>query len=287
MAHAATAFCPGHISGYFRRVTGPSAAMTGSIGAGIVISEGVLASVRPSESTAVTIWQVDKSGNRTCIARNSPPLHTAMETMDVTASVETECSLPIGAGFGLSAAALLATITALNQLFCLEMPEREIALLAHETEILHRTGLGDVTSCRGGGMVVRTVAGIDAPVQRFTDLPGPVSAISFGPIHTPSVLGSPAQMEKVTAAFPAGQPATVAEFFACSRAFAQKSGLITPQVREVLEACDERGVAASMTMLGNGVFSYGGEAIPILARFGKVYRMSVATNGPVLVRGDA
>ncbi len=33
-----------------------------------------------------------------------------MENLSVTASVTTECHLPIGAGFGLSAAALLATL---------------------------------------------------------------------------------------------------------------------------------------------------------------------------------
>jgi pantoate kinase len=163
------------------------------------------------------------------------------------------------------------------------MHERSIAHVAHETEIRYRTGLGDVTACRGGGMVVRTIAGIDAAVLRYLNYYGPVSAVSFGPIHTPSVLGSAEQMERVASAFPAGVPETMEEFFSLSREFTEKSGLVTPRVSEVLAACDASGVDASMTMLGNGVFAYGEKAVPVLAAFGDVYRMGIARNGPVLV----
>nr|WP_320161236.1 hypothetical protein [uncultured Methanoregula sp.] len=52
-----TAYCPGHISGYFKRVAGADLASTGSLGAGIVISEGVTATVTPSETTSVCIRQ--------------------------------------------------------------------------------------------------------------------------------------------------------------------------------------------------------------------------------------
>jgi pantoate kinase len=44
-----TAFCPGHISGYFKRVNGQTLATTGSIGAGVVIDEGVTVTVSASQ----------------------------------------------------------------------------------------------------------------------------------------------------------------------------------------------------------------------------------------------
>lgn len=282
---SSAAFCPGHISGYFKRISGPDYETTGSIGAGIVISEGVLATVFPSELISIEIRRSIDNGRTAIIAHDSLPLRSALEKLDISASVTTECNLPIGAGFGLSAAALLATITALNRLYDLRMSEREVAVLAHETEILHRTGLGDVTSCRGGGMVVRPTAGIDAPIKRYLDPDGPVFAISFGPIHTPSVLGSPEQMKHVAAAFPQGEPKTLPEFFSKSRQFTKNSGLLTPQVADVLEFCDRRNVLASMTMLGNGVFAYGYDAEAVLAQFGRVYRMAVANVGPVLLGG--
>jgi len=283
--HTAAAFCPGHISGYFRRVAGRDSARTGSTGAGIVISSGVVARVRPAERTSIEIYREEEAGNPIRIARDSPPVRYAMDRMGAAAAVTTTCSLPIGAGFGLSAAALLATLTALNRLNRLGMSERQIAHAAHEAEIVHRTGLGDVVSCRGGGMVVRTIAGIDAPVQRFLNLNRPLFAVSFGPIPTPAVLSSRTLMDRIAAAYPADKPVGIDHLFSLSRDFARRSGLITPQVREVFAACDRMGVAAGMTMLGNGVFAYGENARGVLSRFGRVYSMTVARHGPLLLEG--
>ena len=281
-----SAFCPGHISGYFRRVDGTDPATTGSVGAGLVITEGVLSRVTPADRTTITVLRTVPDGKTIRIAGDSPLIRTALGKTGMTANVVTWCRLPIGAGFGLSAAALLSTLTALDRAYSLGMGERRIAHLAHETEVERRTGLGDVVSCRGGGMVVRTIAGIDAPVRRFTGLSERIYAISFGPIHTPSVLGSPERMAKVSAAFPAGEPATPREFFLMARAFAEKSGLVTDRVREVFSACDAAGISASMTMLGDGVFACGEDARPVLGRFGEVYEMGIAGSGPAVVEGS-
>lgn len=283
--NTAAAFCPGHISGYFRRMVGRDPATTGSTGAGIVISRGVVACVRPAECTSIGIYVQDEDGRSIRVAGDSPPVRSAMDRIGVTAAVTTTCNLPIGAGFGLSAAALLATLTALNRLYRFDMSERQIAHAAHEAEIRHRTGLGDVVSCRAGGMVIRNVAGIDAPVRRILNLNRPLSAISFGPISTPAVLSSHVQMDRIAAAYPAGEPDGIDDLFSRSRDFAVRSGLITPQVQKVFAACDRLGVAAGMTMLGNGVFAYGENAREVLSRFGRVYMMTVARSGPVLLEG--
>ena len=278
-----TAFCPGHISGYFKRVDGQTLATTGSIGAGIVIDEGVTVTVTASQSPSVHIQRRDNAGVRYDVAQDSPPLITALNCIGVSASVVTECRLPIGAGFGLSAAALLAALTASNRLFACGLSAHEIARIAHETEVHHRTGLGDVAACQGGGRVVRKGAGIDHKIERRFDLTEPLFAISFGPIHTPGVLGSPAQMDRVTAAFPLTFPENVRDFFRLSREFADKSCLVTREVQEVLGECDRTHVPASMTMLGNGVFAYGIRAEPVLSSFGEVYELHMAESGVRIV----
>lgn len=283
MAREVVAFCPGHISGYFKSVSGKDMATTGSIGAGIVISEGVIARAKQADEISVHVYKNDTSGMRNMMAHDSPPITFAMNRLSVRATVSTECNLPIGAGFGLSAASLIATLTALDFLYELGLGEDRITQIAHETEIVHRTGLGDVAACRGGGFVVRTTAGITAPVYRDFDLHEHLFAVSFGPIHTPSVLGSQDQIEKVASAFPTQQPKDLREFFQLSRTFAEQSGLMTSQVKEVLISCDKAGVPASMTMLGNGVFAYGEKARDILSGFGMVYEMYVADQGPVIV----
>jgi len=287
MTGESVAFCPGHISGYFKRVMGQDAATTGSSGAGIVISEGVHARVEPSERTSICICRRERSGKLALISYKSPPIAYAMKMLSLNGTVTTECSLPIGAGFGLSAAAILATLTALDNLYNLGMDDNRIAHVAHESEIVHRTGLGDVAACRGGGLVVRTNAGIAAPVRRYLGFPEPVYAVSFGPIHTPDVLGSKEQMDKVTAAFPEKVPQTIGEFFSLSKNFAQSSGLLTPEVSEVLTLCENAGVPASMTMLGNGVFAYGMRAKDVLSGFGTLYEMHVAQKGARIIEGSS
>jgi pantoate kinase len=132
-------------------------------------------------------------------------------------------------------------------------------------------------------MVVRRGPGIDAPIGRTFDLPEPLYAVSFGPIHTPTVLGSAAAMERVSLAFPASFPDNVFEFFMLSRQFSEKSGLLTPDVKNVLRDCDAHSIPASMTMLGNGVFAYGSQAKAVLARYGEVYDFQVATAGARII----
>lgn len=275
-----TAFCPGHISGYFKRVNGATQASTGSLGAGIVIDSGVTATVTRSNRTMIRVCRKDRGGKIRDQADGSPIIESVLKQLGVTASVITECCLPIGAGFGLSAAALLSTLTAVNRLYSLNLADRDIALLAHGAEVQHRTGLGDVAACQAGGWVVRTGPGIDAHIQRRYDLTEPVCAVSFGPIHTPSVLGSPQQMERVAQAFPHRAPHKGEDLFSVSRHFALQSGLATEQVLEVIRSCNSGGVPASMTMLGNGVFAYGGNARDLLAPYGEVYECRLARSGP-------
>jgi pantoate kinase len=162
----------------------------------------------------------------------------------------------------------------------------DIARLSHEIEVEHRTGLGDVAAAQGGGRVIRHGPGIDARIERLFDLPQSLYSVSFGPIHTPAVLGSPSQMEQVASAFPSGSPADAREFFTISKQFAERSGLVTDQVKEVFFACDQENVPAAMTMLGNGVFAYGEKAHELLTLFGEVYEFKVSQTGPEIMEED-
>jgi pantoate kinase len=275
MEVAAIARSPGHISGYFRRITGSTPGETGSCGAGIVIDEGVMARAIPAPAPAVKIV----SSYPLPVSARIPLIETAMESLGVSAEVTTGSILPPGAGFGLSAAALLASISALSALFDLGLPDREIASLAHEIEVTHRTGLGDVAACQGGGIECREGAGVGAGIIRIPGGGQVIHAVTLGPILTPVILGDPARMAQIDRAFPGRCPRDIGDFFSLSRSFAGRSGLVTPRVAEALAACDRSGIPASMTMLGEGVFALGEEAAPVLAPFGKVHRLRVADHG--------
>jgi pantoate kinase len=276
MVRTAVAFSPGHISGYFRRIEGSDPSSTGSVGAGVVIDEGVRSTVAKAAETTVRVVRPGHAST------GSPPVEYALDRLGVAASVTTECRLPIGAGFGLSAAALLSTLTAANHLFDLDLSADEVAARAHEAEVLHRTGLGDVAASRAGGVVCRTGPGIHANIIRFYP-EEPLYAVSLGPLPTASVLSSEGAMARIAGAYPDRCPRDLIDFCLLSRGFAEKSGLIAPEVHRVLEACDAAGVPASMTMLGNGVFACGGAAERVLSGFGEVYRLRVARRGAYII----
>jgi pantoate kinase len=282
MEEASVAFCPGHISGYFKPVRGDTLRKTGSTGAGIVISEGVTVLVEPAPFTRVEITQVDQQGSVIERLPGSPPVEFLMETLGVSAKVSTRCHLPISAGFGLSAAALTASAIAANHAFALGYTMAECSSFAHEAEILHKTGLGDIAACQGGGVDCRKGPGIAAAITRLHGPFPPVYAATFGPLPSPGILGDPGIMERVTLAFPGTCPASIEELVILSRAFAEKSGLITPDVRQALDICDTAGVLASMTMLGNGIFAIGKNAEHVLTGFSQVFTLHVATRGPRL-----
>lgn len=276
MVRTAVAFSPGHISGYFKRVEGPDPRTTGSVGAGVVIDEGVRSTVIPAAGTSVRVIRQGR------VSAGSPPIEYALDRLGVTARVTTECRLPIGAGFGLSAAALLSTLTGANHLFDLGLSADEVASRAHEAEVVHRTGLGDVAASQAGGVVCRMGPGIHAEIIRFYP-EEPLYAVSLGPLPTASVLSSPEAMARIAAAYPDRCPRDLADFCLLSRQFAEKSGLIAPEVQRVLRACDAANVPASMTMLGNGVFACGEDAQRVLSGFGEVYQLRVARRGAYLI----
>ena len=108
----------------------------------------------------------------------------------------------------------------------------------------------------------------------------PIFAMTLGPLKTTSVLSSPSIMNRIETAFPSGEPHDLHEFMACSRGFAEDLGLISPEIRKVLTACDANHIPASMTMLGNGVFALGNTAKDLLIHYGEVYSLHIAKAGP-------
>lgn len=274
-----TAYCPGHLSGYFYPVIGSQPSTTGSIGAGIVVREGVAVTVSRADELSVCARRTREDGMILEEFSDSPPLSWLARQFSCPVRIQTSCTLPIGAGFGLSAAALMAAVFAINTLCDAKLSPGECAGLAHEAEIRHHTGLGDVAACQGGGRDYRTGAGTGAGIIRYFDLTEPVYAVNFGPLLSPGILGSPEALERIAAAYPGERPDTPAMFFRLSRLFAEASGLITPDVSEVLAACDRSGVAASMTMLGNGVFALGEQAKGVLSVFGEVFELQMAASG--------
>ncbi len=280
-----TAFCPGHISGYFLPVIHDDPDLSGSIGAGIVISEGVRVIAEKSADSTVKIFQTDRYGLPEEIAESSPVLMDLLAYMQVNASIETFCHLPIGSGYGMSAAALLGTVHALNALYDFHLSPRECARIAHRIEVQHQSGLGDISACQGGGFAIRKTPGPDGDIMRVIDT-RPIYALTISPIKTSSVLSSHDMIAQITQSFPSRIPQNLDDIMSLSREFAEKSGLISREIRTVLTACDKENLPASMTMLGCGVFALGKRAETVLKKFGEIFKLTISPGGPAILFGE-
>jgi len=249
---AATAFVPGHVTGFFSVHRANSPAETGSRGAGVTLADGVTVTVEPAEERAVTL-----DGEPAAV----PAVESVLDALDATASVAAETDLPVGAGFGVSGGMALGTALAANAALGPSRTENELVRIAHEAEVEAGTGLGDVVAQARGGVPLRVDPGAP-PHGRLDGVPaaGRIEYRSLGELSTADVLaGSTARLS--TAGVRAlealrGEP-TMARFVERSRWFASEAGLLDDDVAAVVEDVVEAGGEASMAMLGRTVFALG------------------------------
>ena len=254
MTDEATAFVPGHVTGFFSAHSHDDPLQAGSRGAGLTLSHGVEVTVEPSDGTDST---TTLDGDPV----EMPPVERVLEGLGVDAAVRAETELPLGAGFGVSGAMALGTALAANTVFGCARSENELVALAHAAEVRSGTGLGDVVAQARGGMPVRLDPG--APDHGRLDgvpaRPG-IEYVTFGELSTEEVLSG--DTDRLSAAgedalaLLAEEP-TAAQFMYASRRFAREAGLLTDEVTETIRAVSEVGGEASMAMLGRTVFALG------------------------------
>ncbi len=252
MSDEVTAFVPGHVTGFFSAHHDDDPTKAGSRGAGLTLTDGVTVTVRPANDRAVLF-----EGEPIDVE----PVWTVLETLEASARVDVDADLPLGAGFGVSGAMTLGTALAANRVFDRKLSANELVTIAHGAEVQAGTGLGDVVAQARGGVPIRLEPGapqfnkLDAVPARAR-----VEYVSFGELSTADVLSG--DTERLTAA---GKQAlsrvveepTLTSFIYASRAFAREAGLLTPNVRDALEAVADVGGQASMAMLGDTVFALG------------------------------
>lgn len=252
MRDEATAFVPGHVTGFFSAHPDDDPTKAGSRGAGLTLTDGVTVTVGPAEDTEIRL-----DGNPIEVE----PVSTVLETLEATARVEAESEVPLGAGFGVSGAMALGTALAANRVFDRRLSENELVTIAHGAEVRAGTGLGDVVAQARGGIPIRLEPG--GPAHNLLDaVPARarVEYVTFGELSTEDVLSG--DTERLTVAGKAAlsrvvEEPTLASFIFASRRFAREAGLLTENVREAIEDVADAGGQASMAMLGDTVFALG------------------------------
>ncbi|MEM2081947.1 MAG: hypothetical protein QXP44_01990 [Candidatus Bathyarchaeia archaeon] len=268
----ASAFSPAGISSFFeicdKTADGAPIAdleRIGARGGGFGIQKGVLTEVTVSEAKANSI-SVSINGIHAPEAETTRTvaemllLHRSGKFYEVT--VNHRVNVPIGAGFGSSAAGALTAALALAKALELPLTYNQIGRIAHAAEVQCRTGLGTVGPLMLGGCILTVEPG--APGVSVIDrLPlsdnYAIVAGVFGAIPTKQVLASADKRREVnrwgrkTLEAILDEP-SVENFLARCLEFAEKTGFMTPRVKHLVKLAEQAGaVGVAQNMVGEAV----------------------------------
>ncbi|MFZ3384640.1 MAG: pantoate kinase [Candidatus Methanoperedens sp.] len=274
------AFAPAHISGIFIIDTKKDPSLSGSMGCGICLEDGAVTEVRPAGETMIRI--------NGAVTKAPTTLSAIGLLTPEPVLVDTQLDIPIGAGFGASGAGALSTALSLNEALSLDLTLKGAAGAAHCAEVMNLTGLGDVTGMTFGGMVIRKKAGapflgvIDKIPCRNTE----ISWIEFNGISTKSILSDELKKKSINRAGKSrlkelmNKP-TIENFMIQSAAFAKDIELMSPEVKDAIEAVKAAGGLASQAMLGDTVFAINDNGA--LQEFGEVHKSRISNAGAHLL----
>jgi len=252
------AFAPGHVTGVFR----PDASARdprgrGSVGAGIVLELGVWAEAEldPSSRSRVRVvgdgpgpWPIsEEAARRMAVGRPG------------AITVRLHHDLPVGQGFGMSAAGALAAALAVGALS--GRPRSDAVRVAHLADLFGGGGLGGVAAILGGGLEVRARPGIPpfGHIVHRPFRPALLVGVVGRPIPSPSVLGDRAALRRITRASAGwealGQHPDAPRLFHLSERFTDRAGLASPAVERAVRALRRQGAWACQAMFGQSFFA--------------------------------
>jgi pantoate kinase len=234
------AFAPASVTAVFA----PNEEGTRTRGASVALEDGVTVSVEAADRIRTTV-----DGD----PAEFEPVVGVLERLGVTARVDVRPEVPMGAGFGTSGAATLATALAANEIHHLGRARAELVEHARDAEVDAGTGLGDVFIQDTGGLRYDVGNG-----RERVEIDASVEYTSYGGLSTAEALGDAELMTKVreegTKVLDSlSVPPTLREVFERSWPFAQALGLPTARVVEDVARVQDAGGAATMAMLGETV----------------------------------
>ena len=174
----------------------------------------------------------------------------------------------------------------------MDRPVHEAFEAAHESEIVNRTGMGDVSALFRGGMTFRRREGLPplGKVERFDGEPEVVLCEIGEPIRTTDVLTNERMKEKINTIGKKcveefEKDTTPSAFSRLSKWFTTESGIASPEAIKAIEDAERFG-QASMSMLGNSVFAFGDidRLEDVLRDHGTTFRTKIDLHGPRLTK---
>ncbi|MBQ2636520.1 MAG: GHMP kinase [Methanobrevibacter sp.] len=248
-------FVPGHITGFFTVEEHSVSLKKGSCGVGFLLSKGVKTTVSRSDKLDIAVNQGD-----------STVIDEVLSILDIETNfkITQDIQLPIGAGFGTSAASALSLTLALNEFLNLGYSHELCGQIAHMAEVNLGAGLGDVIAQTGKGLVLRTSPGAPGigEIKSFKE-DVYVAWKTFGEIETSSIIQDPKHKQVISQSglkylelFEA-EP-TLENFLSFSNKFSHETKLVSDDVRNLIDYFNSSSdiLGSSMAMLGNTAFAF-------------------------------
>jgi len=264
----ATAFCPAHITGFFKAHLDDnqnSLENFGSTGAGFSIKQGVTTKVKvdtkdnQESNFRITTkgYQPDKTDVSEYVLNKFLKLG---KFSDKFFDIEHEISIPVGYGLGSSGAVALSLSFALDQALETKLDKTMIGQIAHNAEVNCKTGLGDVLASFHGGFEIRVkpgAPGIGCVEKIFTNKIS-VIMICFSPISTNKFI-----KERLSQINGLGgkmvnrllESKNYEHFQDMSLEFAKFVDVITPRMQKLVNELSKNNIKCGVAFFGETVFS--------------------------------
>ena len=265
------AFCPAGVSSFFeicdhtpdgKLIADPE--RIGSRGGGFALNKGVSTEVAVAEAEERRVQVF--IGGELCPEAETTKTVVEMLTAEVSAKYDIKVShaveVPVGAGFGSSAAGALGAALALSKALGLHLTHNQLGRVAHVAEVRCRTGLGTVGPLLFGGCGLTLEPGAPgyARLDRIPISPDYMIIVgTFRPYPTKEMLDSQEKREAInewgrkTLQKILAEP-SLENFMRACKQFAVGTGFATERVKKLMEMCEEAGaVGAAQNMLGEAV----------------------------------
>ena len=245
-----SAFCPGHLTCFFRPVRTADVTTTGSEGVGMRLSLG--STVHVDERTDGKVCMtIDGKKSKAKVTARTANILAGGRGFDIT--VENELS--VSQGFGMSAAGAIAAGLCICKI--IGKDENEAYKAAHMADIEEMGGLGDVSGLMANGPVsVRIAAGL--PPNGNVTSKGCKRNLTLividGKLETKNILSDSEAVKILSSAGEIAMKSYLFDgrLFKASRYFSASAKLESPTVRSALS---DLGGNAAMCMLGNSIFT--------------------------------
>ena len=248
-------FVPGHITGFFTIENHEVSLKKGSLGVGFLLSKGVKTTVSPADKLTIDVNQADDTVIREVLS---------ILEVETNFKIKQDIQLPVGAGFGTSAASALSLSLALNEFLELGYSKELCGQIAHMAEINLSAGLGDVIAQTGHGLVLRTQPGAPGIGEiRSFEHDVFIAWKTFGQIDTAEIIQDSHHKQvisdvglKYLEQFE--ENPSLENFLDFSNRFSHETGLMSDDVKDLVDYFNSRDdiLGSSMAMLGNTVFAF-------------------------------